>query len=498
MAQKEPLHLGVPKPEPMFFGHPALAALHLAPPQPSYYPPAVKAEPPYYKSDLYMGPKMEPLVTIEENSNTALNFNENSQSDSQKSGEQDEQRTGGTKSRKKRDNYKFVSVNNPALTEEQREMYESVLATWKPGHFTQPKPKNVPRAQRRYICHKCNKEFKNYQNLYLHTTRVHSTVEAAVACDLCDKTFKNKHYLYMHRMNKHYSETEKTYCQYCLQEFRTGRALHMHVKRIHPTTLPELKCPLCDKQFPVPYKLKYHMSQAHTTVKERPKCSICDKVYKNNLNLSRHMVSQHQENPRFPCVFCDQTFKSHHHMKRHVLNIHPPLESKVQCPECLKEFKNDQYLREHMQIHSSLEFKCDLCDKFFHSQRRLFKHKKIVHPTKPKLRCEKCNKEFAHPHYLKRHENSVHVEVEEEKYEHKCHLCEKKFKLLKYLNNHLQRHEQQQIKQVTRKVKKPNSEPAAPRRRGRPRKVQKEIEFIKCEPVSSSDESDDDDESESE
>lgn len=82
---------------------------------------------------------------------------------------------------------KFISVTSEALTEEQRAMYESVLSTWKPIMF--------PKRTKRYICQKCNKEFKNYQNLYLHTTRVHSSEESAVICDICDKTFKNKHYL---------------------------------------------------------------------------------------------------------------------------------------------------------------------------------------------------------------------------------------------------------------------------------------------------------------
>lgn len=185
-------------------------------------------------------------------------------------------------------------------------------------------------------------------------------------------------------------------------------------------------------------------------------------------------------------------------MKRHILNIHPPLESKVQCPECSKEFKNDQYLKEHMQVHSSLDtkVKCDLCDKFFHSAIRLKKHKKIVHPDKPKIRCEKCDKEFAHAHYLRRHNNSVHVEVKETDYEHECDQCGKKFKIKRYLNNHMQRHEQQHLKRISMMVKTVMGEDGKMvqqkevKKRGRkPKQPPKEIEFIKCEPMSSSESS---------
>ncbi|XP_022119409.2 zinc finger protein 58-like [Pieris rapae] len=379
---------------------------------------------------------------------------------------------------------RFISVNSSQLTDEQRAMYESVLSTWKPVMF--------PKQVKRYICEKCNKEFKNYQNLYLHTTRVHSTEESAVLCNICDKSFKNKHYLYMHRMNKHYSESEKCFCQFCLQEFRTRRALHMHVKRFHPNTLPELKCPECGKEFRVPYKLRYHIDACHRPDNEKYKCHICQKLYKSHLNLNRHLHFQHSQVPRHPCVFCDMTFKSRHHMKRHILNIHPPLESKVQCPECLKEFKNDQYLKEHMQVHSSLDskVKCDLCDKFFHSAIRLKKHKKIVHPDKPKLRCEKCDKEFAHAHYLRRHHNSVHMEVDESQYEHECDQCGKKFKIKRYLNNHLQRHEQQHLKRISQMVKTVMDDGTEKKatKRGRPKRTRKEIEFVKCEPVSSEEE----------
>lgn len=194
-------------------------------------------------------------------------------------------------------------------------------------------------------------------------------------------------------------------------------------------------------------------------------------------------------------------------MKRHVLNIHPPLESKVQCSECLKEFKNDQYLKEHMQMHSSpdTKVKCELCDKTFHSQLRLKKHKKIVHPTKPKLRCDKCNKEFAHDHYLKRHNDSVHMEIDESLYEHECPQCGKKFKMKKYLTNHLQRHEQQHLKRISQMVKtvmkgkeKQDVKDVKPSLRKSGRKKREEIEFIKCEPMSSSDSESGETESDSE
>lgn len=143
---------------------------------------------------------------------------------------------------------RFISIASTSLTAEQREMYESVLSTYKPMLY--------PKNEKRYICQQCSKEFKNYQNLYLHSTRVHSSEDSAVICMECDKTFKNKHYLYMHKMNKHYSDDMRCFCEYCLQEFRTKRALMMHVKRIHPMTLPEIKCDQCGKKFGVQYKLR--------------------------------------------------------------------------------------------------------------------------------------------------------------------------------------------------------------------------------------------------
>lgn len=161
-----------------------------------------------------------------------------------------------------------------------------------------------------------------------------------------------------------------------------------------------------------------------------------------------------------------------------------------------------------MQIHSSIEtkVKCDICDKFFHSAIRLKKHKKIVHPEpdKPKIRCEKCDKEFVHAHYLRRHNNSVHVEVDETEYQHECDQCGKKFKIRKYLNNHLQRHEQQHLKQMSLMVKtvmgddgKEIEVPVRKTRGRKPKQPPADIEFIKCEPQTSSESGSDESDSES-
>lgn len=382
--------------------------------------------------------------------------------------------------KKERPGDPYLSINNPDLTEEQRRMYESVLATWKPEVL----PKQE-RPEKRYDCPHCFKEFKNYQNLYLHTTRVHSTSDSAVTCDICNKTFKNKHYLHMHKSNLHYTETEPQVCQFCNQEFRSKKSLEYHLRRAHEDLLPELHCSECHIEFSTLGKLRSHMNRSHTKIKYE--CDICKKSLKNSLSFDKHLRTQHKEVERHSCVFCPLTFKTKHHMKRHVLNVHPPLESKVACPECSKEFKNAQYLNKHMQIHTTLEKKvpCDLCDKLFHSKLRLHKHKKVVHPSDDKkVRCETCGREFAHLQYLRRHFDAVHLNVDKNEWSYQCQLCSKKFKLDKYLKLHLLRHERQKTRKLTRKAKIKLDESVKPNvKKGRNRL---EIEFIKCEPVTSS------------
>ena len=58
-------------------------------------------------------------------------------------------------------------------------------------------------------CDKCEKVFKNENQIHIHNDGVHT--DERIPCDECDKTFKCKSYLAMHIREYHNAVDEKSY-----------------------------------------------------------------------------------------------------------------------------------------------------------------------------------------------------------------------------------------------------------------------------------------------
>ncbi|XP_046141158.1 zinc finger and SCAN domain-containing protein 12-like isoform X11 [Osmia bicornis bicornis] len=167
-------------------------------------------------------------------------------------------------------------------------------------------------------------------------------------------------------------------------------------------------CPFCGKRFINDLMVEDHVAIVHC----KPyKCDMCKKAYQSERALEKHKVI-HQPDYFFKCDICNAKFKKRYSVKRHNLRVHTgDDESKFVCEHCGRRYK----------------VKTDLT-----------LHVKKAHNSEPQV-CRFCGKTVID---ISGHEWKHRKRNKELKYEHHCHLCNKKFRQRIILDNHLRLHEE--------------------------------------------------------
>ena len=194
----------------------------------------------------------------------------------------------------------------------------------------------------RYHCKKCDKDFKNSNNLYAHNKVVHEG--KALKCDLCPRTFS---------------------CRGNLQR-------HMESIKGHGT---KHECNKCEKVFPSSDRLERHQKDYHP--QQQVKCDECDKNFASKWSLKQHKKNMHEDNI-WMCDLCSVTVKSRHALYRHMLKDHT---ENVKCKQCHhKPFSSKAALEDHVRsVHQGNFFKCTECPKSYGSKYALSRHIRIAH-----------------------------------------------------------------------------------------------------------------------
>ena len=171
------------------------------------------------------------------------------------------------------------------------------------------------------------------------------------------------------------------------------------------------------------------------------KCLQCTEVYMAYKSLEGHLNDKHG-GKKFKCDECGVTFNRFYILKDHRIKVHNmAMFSKYQfegpCKICGKEFKNEQFLRKHIQSkHENLQVQCDSCGKIFTTQLGLKTHTKTVHEGRERNHCcEKCGKSFYDNGRLKMHFENVHEGLKR----YKCPHCEKACSQSGDLKRHIRR-----------------------------------------------------------
>ena len=174
------------------------------------------------------------------------------------------------------------------------------------------------------------------------------------------------------------------------------------------------------------------------------KCPECLKIFKKERYLKMHIKEVHMEAQMSICHICCKEFKSFH-LKRHIKNVH--IKEECSCDECGKVYTNRKHLRDHKKaVHEGLDLLCHLCCKSFKSKSYLSNHIRRFHnAVDEELICDYCSKLFQSQNKLYLHIKAVHT-IENLP----CHECGKIYKNSYLLRKHIKHnHPSEQTSELT-------------------------------------------------
>ena len=155
---------------------------------------------------------------------------------------------------------------------------------------------------------------------------------------------------------------------------------------------------------------KTHLATMHSKDQDMEKCLVCPVLVPTDKILF-HLKTNHSKGGCYTCHVCSKEFKHTEKFTFHLTSVHQ-----------IGEYK----------------YKCDQCDKVFHVDYLLAKHKRLNHES-PRVICDICGEELLNDKGLEIHLQSVHnlYKITEEDKIKKCDKCEIVFKDPKEFNNHL-------------------------------------------------------------
>jgi KRAB domain-containing zinc finger protein len=301
-------------------------------------------------------------------------------------------------------------------------------------------------------CDQCSDEFQDQIHLKDHIAVQHQGF-LPVKCNDCGSGFSNnlaaKKHFKTHHPDMNYLKQITVHCQFCeyTNKSSTNMRFHKTYKHIDKT----FQCDICDKKYPSRSQLQVHKRWNHL---DRPHvCQICAKGFVSE-NLLKHHEKQHENKKKVKCDICGKETRSndislafHYKHKHDFIPDHLPQDIPFfKCEKCPHAFIDPKPLKHHIQmIHGSDEeticvkcgisytgihrcyerdHKCSYCEQSFTSLGNLLEHELTLHQQKYDHECDLCGKKFGTYLFLKRHA----------KYEHQFILPKKANELLKKLH----------------------------------------------------------------
>ena len=214
-------------------------------------------------------------------------------------------------------------------------------------------------------------------------------------CDLCDKMIVAKKGTKIHRHKFDVHDIKN--CDKCGKLFDNVYKMNSHVSRECPF-LPKikLKCEFCGRGLANKVRLREHIKAKHTDLEH---CDICDKMV---ANLPGHKELKHDPKNLQQCHLCAFTTYGTN-LQKHIKHMHRTY-VKVSCPNCgvqIRDCNLTSHIRRAQCDRPEEEriierFKCDQCEKTFHSQNAVNRHIRSIHNQEKPFKCEQCDyKSFA-------------------------------------------------------------------------------------------------------
>ncbi|XP_055855575.1 zinc finger protein 665-like [Episyrphus balteatus] len=279
-------------------------------------------------------------------------------------------------------------------------------------------------AHTNLFCNECNKPMKNFKELKKHFKLIHKTTGYMICCkrkffrasdlvdhinlhlnpdyfkcDECDKRLSSRYSLDFHKKTCHVTEEEKTSfkCKHCSRKFLTQsvRDKHEETHELNETEEKTYFCTECGKSYPNEVKLKAHNFNVHR-ISYSKMCHLCGKTVRGNKALERHQLQHSGNKPKFDCNICGAQLSTKGILKAHMIALHPE-DSNVTytCNICGKNSPSQRALKNHMDYVHKCErlHKCTLCEKSFKKIQALTEH--LAKHTGDRLyKCPHCDKTF--------------------------------------------------------------------------------------------------------
>lgn len=251
-------------------------------------------------------------------------------------------------------------------------------------------------------------------------------------CNVCHKIFDTSMKLRKHRVRhfvnpaerKRHSVLERSdfKCELCLKYYISEVGLRFHLEKTCPYRAEDSPgspskrrritsagegAAQADVDPPKPIPVSSNSKQDLTLpvgwrVKKMVNCSICHKSFLGKSLFYKHRKLMHQkeifgrsilpakkkpsssnaasnDGSSFACNICGKEFPAAMNLKMHVSAVHKNKNPNT-CNICHSTFTTNVGMRNHMQVHSTDSFSCNLCRRIFRSRPAVFIHLNRQHP----------------------------------------------------------------------------------------------------------------------
>jgi uncharacterized C2H2 Zn-finger protein len=203
--------------------------------------------------------------------------------------------------------------------------------------------------------------------------------ESTWKCGHCFAMFWDEDECVEHMMLLH---METLICPVDHLEFSGNRGLAqfcLHMKNKHPEKFPNFKfsCTYCKADFSSIFDKLSHMRNC---VEKKLICDGCGKRFFSKVKLAHHLRIE-KGILRYSCNLCSKSnFKNSMDLKLHVIGTHTTNRN-FSCSYsfCEKTFKNSAARASHIETHSEVNLKCNMCPSVFKKRVVLARHMKLMH-----------------------------------------------------------------------------------------------------------------------
>lgn len=280
------------------------------------------------------------------------------------------------------------------------------------------------------ICDMCHKIVED-------STHVEQHIEnGQYVCYYCDYHASAKEDLVTHYQQIHHPKFD---CLYCVAEFTTTHELRVHLEEVHDIARTN-QCFLCEQILHDKKAVDYHLQAKHNINKVPILCKICGKTFKTFLDLDNHRRN-HEQPLLHTCEVCGIVRTSQQSIKRHILLVHSNEDPKFKCEQCEKLFHTNYDLKRHSKSHAR-NFLCTVCSYVASEKHHLLRHMES-HIEGKEYSCDMCTKKFKSMQNLKKHKYMVHTHSHVKNW--KCNYCDKVFKTSGNRNIHEKLHTKEYV-----------------------------------------------------